>query len=178
MKGRIRSKMRISMAVLAILFASLLLVVGCGEQKSESSSEPPSEANAPPTTGPETSRKSTVSITNTEGEMVVVRVEIATTTAEKQRGLMGRTALAEDAGMLFVFDREQQLSFWMKDTLIPLSIAYINESGRIVDIQDMKPLDETPHPSAEPAKYALEVNQGFFNEHGVEVGNKVSLPGE
>ena len=110
--------------------------------------------------------------------MVVVRVEIATTTAEKQRGLMGRTALAEDAGMLFVFDREQQLSFWMKDTLIPLSIAYINESGRIVDIQDMQPLDETPHPSAEPAKYALEVNQDFFNEHGVEVGNKVSLPGE
>jgi uncharacterized membrane protein (UPF0127 family) len=110
--------------------------------------------------------------------MVVVRVEVATTTAEKQRGLMGRTALSEDAGMLFVFDREQQLSFWMKDTLIPLSIAYINDSGRIVDIQDMQPLDETPHLSAEPAKYALEVNQGFFNEHGVEVGNKVSLPGE
>ena len=169
--------MRISVAVMAVFFASLLLVVGCGEQKSESS-ESPSEANAPPTAGPEPSRRSTVSITNTEGEMVVVRVEIATTTAEKQRGLMGRTALAEDAGMLFVFDREQQLSFWMKDTLIPLSIAYINESGRIVDIQDMQPLDETPHPSTEPAKYALEVNQGFFSEHGIEVGNKVSLPGE
>jgi uncharacterized membrane protein (UPF0127 family) len=178
MNGRIHPEMRTSVAVLAVLFASLLLVVGCGEQKSESPSESLSEANAPPTTGPEASRRSTVSITNTEGEMVVVRVEIATTTAEKQRGLMGRTALAEDAGMLFVFDREQQLSFWMKDTLIPLSIAYINESGRIADIQNMQPLDETPHPSAEPAKYALEVNQGFFNEHGVEVGNKVSLPGE
>ncbi|HZB81760.1 MAG TPA: DUF192 domain-containing protein, partial [Rubrobacteraceae bacterium] len=111
---------------MAVFFASLLLVVGCGEQKSESS-ESPSEANAPPTAGPEPSRRSTVSITNTEGEMVVVRVEIATTTAERERGLMERTALAEDAGMLFVFDREQQLSFWMKDTLIPLSIAYINE---------------------------------------------------
>jgi uncharacterized membrane protein (UPF0127 family) len=174
MKGRIRSEMRTSMAVLVVLFASLLLVAGCGGQKGES----PSEANAPPTTGPETLRTSTVGITNTEGEMVIVRVEIATMTAEKQRGLMGRTALAEDAGMLFVFDRVQQLSFWMKDTLIPLSIAYINDSGHIADIQDMQPLDETPHLSAEPAKYALEVNQGFFNKHGVEVGNKVSLPGE
>ena len=178
MKGRIRSEMRCSMAVLAVLFASLLLVVGCGGQKSEPSSEASSEASATSTTTPESLRRSSVSITNTEGEMVVVRVEVATTTAEKQRGLMGRTALSEDAGMLFVFDREQQLSFWMKDTLIPLSIAYINDSGRIVDIQDMQPLDETPHLSAEPAKYALEVNQGFFNEHGVEVGNKVSLPGE
>jgi uncharacterized membrane protein (UPF0127 family) len=119
-----------------------------------------------------------MTITNSAGEQVEVPVEIAATDAERERGLMERTALAEDAGMLFVFDREQQLSFWMKDTLIPLSIAYINESGRIVDIQDMQPLDETPHPSTEPAKYALEVNQDFFNEHGIEVGNKVSLPGE
>ena len=89
---------------------------------------------------------------------------------------MGHTALAEDAGMLFVFDREQQLSFWMKDALIPLSIAYINESGRIVDIQDMQPLDETPHPSTEPAKYALEVNRGFFVARGIHVGDKVELP--
>ena len=173
MTGTIRPEMRTLLAALTLLFASLLIVAGCGGQKSESPS-----GTAPPTTGPQTSRTPTVSITNSEGERVVVRVEIATTTAEKQRGLMGRTALAEDAGMLFVFDREQQLSFWMKDTLIPLSIAYINESGRIADIQNMQPLDETPHPSAEPAKYALEVNQGFFNEHGVEVGNKVSLPGE
>jgi uncharacterized protein len=125
-----------------------------------------------------TSAKAIMTITNSTGERVEVPVEIAATDTERERGLMGRTALAEDAGMLFVFDREQQLSFWMKDTLIPLSIAYINESGRIVDIQDMQPLDETPHPSTEPAKYALEVNQDFFNEHGIEVGNKVSLPGE
>ena len=107
-----------------------------------------------------------MTITNSTGERVEVPVEIAAPYAEKQRGLMGRTALAEDAGMLFVFDREQQLSFWMKDTLIPLSIAYINESGRIVDIQDMQPLDETPHPSAEPARYALEVTRSFFVDEG------------
>ena len=120
-----------------------------------------------------TSAKAIMTITNSTGERVEVPVEIAATDTERERGLMGRTALAEDAGMLFVFDREQQLSFWMKDTLIPLSIAYINESGRIVDIQDMQPLDETPHPSTEPARYALEVNGGFFVARGIQVGHKV-----
>ena len=64
----------------------------------------------------------------------------------------------------------------MKDTLIPLSIAYIDAEGRIVDIQDMQPLDETSHPSAEPAQYALEVNQDFFEGRGVAVGDVVELP--
>ena len=173
MMGTIRPEMRTLLTALALLFASLLIVAGCGGQKSESPS-----GTAPPTTGPQTSRTPTVSITNSEGERVVVRVEIANTEAARERGLMGRTALAEDAGMLFVFDREQPLAFWMKDTLIPLSIAYIDSNARIVDIQDMQALDETPHPSAEPAKYALEVNQGFFRNRGIEVGNKVSLPGE
>ena len=171
MTGTIRPEMRTSIVVLTLLFASLVLVTGCAREKSESPS-----GTAPPTTGPQTSRTPTVSITNSEGERVVVRVEIANTEAARERGLMGRTALAEDAGMLFVFDREQRLSFWMKDTLIPLSIAYIDGRARIVDIQDMQPLDETTHPSAEPAQYALEVNQGFFEERGIEVGNEVVLP--
>ncbi len=91
---------------------------------------------------------------------------------------MYRTALAENRGMLFVFAKEQRLSFWMKNTLIPLSIAYIDAQGRIVDIQDMKPLDDDPpdYVSAEPAKYALEVNRGFFEERGVKVGDKAELP--
>jgi uncharacterized protein len=75
--------------------------------------------------------------------------------------------------MLFIFDREQQLSFTMRDTLIPLSIAYIDARGTIIDIQDMQPLDETSHPSAAPAKYALEVNQGFFEAHGIQVGDRL-----
>ncbi len=84
---------------------------------------------------------------------------------------MERTELAEDAGMLFVFDREVTDGFWMRNTLIPLSIAYIDSGGRIVDIQDMEPLDETPHPPASPYQYALEVNQGFFEARGIEIGN-------
>jgi uncharacterized membrane protein (UPF0127 family) len=117
-----------------------------------------------------------MTITNSAGERVEVPVEIAATDAERERGLMGRTTLPEDAGMLFVFDQEQQLSFWMKDTLIPLSIAYIDGEGRIVDIQDMQPLDETPHPSAGLARYALEVNQGFLGARGIQVGDRTELP--
>jgi uncharacterized membrane protein (UPF0127 family) len=128
------------------------------------------------TTTSSSAEPNTVTIDASGGEKVKVKVEIADTLTEQQRGLMERTKLAEDAGMLFVFGREQQLSFFMKDTLIPLSVAYINENGRIVDIQDMEPLDETPHPSAEPARYALEVNQGFFRDHGVKVGDTAELP--
>ena len=122
----------------------------------------------------------TLAIRTSGGEEVEVRAEVADERAERQTGLMGRTELAPDAGMLFVFGRERDLSFWMRNTLIPLSIAYISADGRIVDIQDMEPLDDEPpsYASAEPAKYALEVNQGFFAERGVEVGGTVEIPQE
>ena len=120
----------------------------------------------------------TLAIKTSGGEKVEVRVEIADNVIERVRGLMYRTALGEDRGMLFIFGEEEVRSFWMKNTLIPLSIAYMDSEGRIVDIQDMKPLDdELPHyASAEPARYALEVNQGFFEERGVEVGDRAALP--
>ena len=122
----------------------------------------------------------TLAIRTSGGEEAEVRAEVADERAERQTGLMGRTELAPDAGMLFVFGRERDLSFWMRNTLIPLSIAYISADGRIVDIQDMEPLDDEPpsYASAEPAKYALEVNQGFFAERGVEVGGTVEIPQE
>jgi uncharacterized protein len=120
----------------------------------------------------------TMTINASGGRKVEVRVEVADTEPERELGLMGRTALPEDRGMLFVFDREQELTFWMKDTLIPLSVAFMDSEGRIVDIQDMKPLDDDPphYVSAEPSQYALEVNQGFFEEHGIKVGDSAELP--
>ena len=120
----------------------------------------------------------TVTIHTSSGEEVRVRVEIANGAFEIARGLMYRTTLAENRGMLFIFEGEQTLSFTMKNTLIPLSIAFIGSEGRIVDIQDMKPLDDDPpsYVSARPAQYALEVNQGFFEERGVEVGDRAELP--
>jgi uncharacterized membrane protein (UPF0127 family) len=126
--------------------------------------------------GGETSELGRVTIEASGGQEVEVQVEIADDAAEQERGLMERTELGENSGMLFVYQEEQQRSFWMRDTLIPLSIAYIDAEGQIVDIQDMQPLDETSHPSAEPAQYALEVNQGFFEDHGVQVGDTVELP--
>jgi len=112
------------------------------------------------------------------GGSVEVEVEVADDMDEMRKGLMGRTKLAEDAGMLFVYPEERELSFWMKDTLIPLSIAFMDAEGRIVDIEDMKALDDEPphYTSAEPARYALEVNEGFFDERGVEVGDRARLP--
>jgi len=171
-----------------VLLASLL-VAGCGGGAASQSPEDAPEANTESSasggaTGTETAISElpteTVVIRASGGEEVEVTAEIADDNAERQKGLMARPegSLPEDAGMLFVFGREQPLSFWMKDTLIPLSIAYIAADGRIVDIQDMAPLDETSHPSAEPAKYALEVNQGFFAECGVEMGDTVEIPQE
>jgi uncharacterized protein len=91
---------------------------------------------------------------------------------------MYRTALGENRGMLFIYPDERELSFWMKNTLIPLSIAYIDSEGRITDILDMKPLDDRPphYVSSEPVQYALEVNKGFFDKKGVKLGDHAELP--
>jgi uncharacterized protein len=166
--------MRTPLFITTLLLVALLLVSGCGGgEKSETPSEEASPETTAVTVPDETA---TVGINTARGERVEVQVEIADEEDEQKRGLMERTALAEDAGMLFVFPGERPLSFWMKDTLIPLSIAYIDGDGGIVDIQDMAPLDETSHPSAAPAQYALEVNQGFFEERGVQVGDEADLP--
>jgi hypothetical protein len=108
---------------------------------------------------------------------VTLEVEVADTPAARARGLMYRTWLPEYAGMLFVFETPQRLAFWMKNTWIPLSIAFIDASWRVVDIQDMDPPPpggEIPiYVSRREAQYALEVNQGFFTRHGIGVGARV-----
>lgn len=174
--------------LLALAIFLLLLAAGCGGggTADRAASAPDNTAPAGETDdaagGGATAASGlpveTVVIRTSGGEEVDVRAEIADDNAERQKGLMDRPegSLPEDAGMLFVFAQEQPLSFWMKDTLIPLSIAYVAADGRIVDIQDMQPLDLTSHPSAEPSQYALEVNQGFFNERGVEIGDRLEIP--
>ena len=102
-------------------------------------------------------------------------VEVAVTEEERALGLMYREFLPENGGMLFIFEDEDYLSFWMKNTMIPLSIAFINSDGVIVDIQDMEPFTTTPHVSKKPARFALEVNQGWFKKHGVKVGDRVKF---
>ena len=160
----------------------VLLLAACdstrADQDSGSHEKPRSSGATSAKTGEEASDLPTVIIDTSGGKEVRVRVEIADGFFERQRGLMYRTVLGEDRGMLFVFQRERSLSFGMKNTQIPLSIAYIDSRGRITDILDMKPLDDRPphYVSSEPVMYALEVNQGFFDDRGVEVGDHAELP--
>lgn len=105
-----------------------------------------------------------------------VWVEVAATFRERQQGLMLRQELAEDAGMLFLFPRDGQVGFWMKDTYLPLDIAYISAAGEVLEVRHATPLDETVLAPAQPYRYVLEVNQGWFERHGLGVGAKVTLP--
>jgi uncharacterized protein len=105
-----------------------------------------------------------------------VWVEVADDPAEREHGLMMRRAMEEDHGMLFVFERPSPQSFWMHNTLIPLSIAYIGDGGEVLEIHDMFPLDRSPVPSASPlVRYALEVNSGWFQRHGVKPGQRFDV---
>jgi len=97
-------------------------------------------------------------------------VEIVRTPEERARGLMGRKHLAEDEGMLFIFEKEDYHSFWMKDTLLPLSIAFIDRGGKILKIADMEPLTLNSHPPPKPILYALEMRKGWFSANGIGVG--------
>lgn len=105
-------------------------------------------------------------------------VEIAETDEQRRRGLMGREELAEDSGMVFLFDAPRKGGFWMKDTLIPLSIAFWDPEGRVLAVLDMEPCRKDPCPIYDPGTPyvgAVETDQGWFSENGVEVGDPVVL---
>ena len=110
----------------------------------------------------------------TVGEQVL-RVQIAADPDARERGLMYRRTLGEEEGMLFVFPDAGLRSFWMKDTPLPLSLAYINEHGRILEIHEMTPFSLQSVRSRYPARFALEVNRGAFARLGIAVGDSVDL---
>jgi len=118
-------------------------------------------------------REDKVILIDSYGEEIKISMEIAETSKEKQQGLMGRESLCDNCGMLFVFEEDVEHGFWMKDTYIPLSIAFISENGTIIEIQHMEP--ETTKPD-EPYRYALEMNQGFFEDNDIVVGDTVIIP--
>jgi len=117
-----------------------------------------------------------VALTNDAGGRAELTVELATTSAARGSGLMGREELAEDRGMLFVFPADTEARFWMKDTSIPLSIAFIAADGTILNVQEMEPLSEELHRSPEPYRYALELNQGWFERNDFGTGDRVEVP--
>jgi uncharacterized membrane protein (UPF0127 family) len=143
-----------------------ILAVACG---SDGASDVPAKDTPTPLA-------STVTFESRAGESFSLAVEIADAPEERSHGLMGRDTLPGDAGMLFVWPEDASASFWMKDTLIPLSIAFIDAAGKIIDIQDMQPMDETLRYGPGPYRYAVEANQGWFAENGIAVGDAVRLP--
>lgn len=107
-----------------------------------------------------------------DGHAVIA--EVADEPVERNLGLMYRNSLPADRGMLFVYPAAEPRTFWMKDTRVPLTIAYVDSAGIIVHLADMTPLDTTSVPSVKPATYALEMNQGWFAKHDVAVGDTIT----
>ena len=105
-------------------------------------------------------------------------LEVADTPKKQQLGLMHRKSMPQDRGMIFVFPDEQERFFWMKNTLIPLDIVYLDAKGKVVSVKPMKPQDETSVPSDSPAKYAVELNQGAARRAGVAAGDVLTVPDE
>ncbi len=101
----------------------------------------------------------------------VLKAEIAATPIARQIGLMNRSALPENLGMLFVFPADTPVCMWMKDTLIPLSVAFIDRDGRVLNIADMQPGSLQIHCATAPVRYALEANQGWFQRRAVKPGD-------
>lgn len=107
-------------------------------------------------------------------KIITLNVEIANNDESRAKGLMYRKGLPENNGMLFCFDKIDYVNFWMKNTSIPLSIAYINDKGVIMEIFDMNPFEERiTYPSNYKVKYALEVNMGWFSKNGIKPGNMI-----
>lgn len=104
-----------------------------------------------------------------------VQAEVAATAREREQGLMGRTELPDGTGMIFVFEEQGTRRFWMRNTLIPLDIGFLDQRQVLVDVQQMEPMDEELTESRAPAMFALEVPQGWFEARGIEPGTQARI---
>ena len=106
-----------------------------------------------------------------------LKVKVAISSQEQAQGLKNAPNLSKDEGMLFSYPQKRILTFWMKDTTIPLSIAFIDENKKIIQMEDMEPLSKKSVKSKEPSMWALEVNKGWFKYNGISVGDLIKLKG-
>jgi uncharacterized protein len=166
-----------------VCLAALFGASACGDEDSSAPtttvSGPAGTSSAPEvtTTEPEQTGPA-VTIETAAGDQVVVPVEVADSPEEREVGLMNRTSLPEDSGMIFLFGEDSSGGFWMKDTLIPLSIAFAAADGTIVSILDMEPCEADPceiYDPGVPYRSALEVNKGAFSRWGVAEGDVLTL---
>ncbi|MDR2500524.1 MAG: DUF192 domain-containing protein [Treponema sp.] len=162
--------------VLGALALGCLALFYCRAAAGRSGAEEPAKAPPPEINAPGSLEILAITIETARGAVIPLKVEAARTQAERNRGLMRRPSLAAGEGMLFVFDRDQVLHFWMKNTVIPLSIAFISSAGEVLEIRDMAPLDLTGVTSSRSARYALEVPQGWFSQAGIAPGDYARLP--
>jgi uncharacterized membrane protein (UPF0127 family) len=102
--------------------------------------------------------------------MHVIKAEVAANNPERQQGLMFREKMDSNAGMVFVFDQPSKQCMWMKNTLLPLSVAFLDDKGIVINVEDMAPQTLESHCSANPAKYALEMNLGWFKQRNIKPG--------
>ena len=109
-------------------------------------------------------------VTRLTAGMHVIQAEVAANDPERQQGLMFRQKMGSNAGMVFVFDQAAKQCMWMKNTLLPLSVAFLDEKGAVINVEDMQPQTLASHCSAKPAKYALEMNLGWFKQRNIKPG--------
>lgn len=102
-----------------------------------------------------------------------IKAEVAQSPQEHQIGLMNRTSMPANEGMLFIFEQPSQHCFWMKNTLIPLAIAFVDDDGSIVNLDEMKPQTLKTHCSTKPVRFVLEMNAGWFTKRGIQAGSKL-----
>ncbi|MDP6679079.1 MAG: DUF192 domain-containing protein [Verrucomicrobiota bacterium] len=157
----------------ALGFAALLLAAGC---EKESPTMPPNTATPKPTAQPATSkaqpRLETIKLYLGAAELTA---EVANENRERQAGMMHRASMSENEGMLFVFPFPHRAGFWMKNTTVPLSIAYIDPASRVIEIHDLQPGNTHPVESRSArVQYALEVNQGWFERNGIKPGSLIA----
>ena len=108
--------------------------------------------------------------------MHLIQVQVASTGRQREIGLMWRKDMPIQEGMLFVFEQPAGQCFWMRNTLIPLTAAFIADDGTIVNLADMQPQNDTSHCSGQPVRFVLEMNQGWFAKRGIRAGQKISGP--
>lgn len=154
-----------ALVALALL---LLALAGCNPDEPSTSPTPTPTAEAP-------SELTRIEVVDTQGNAYPLDVEIPLTRQEMAIGLMDRESMPEDQGMLFLLGSSHS-GFWMKDTLLPLSVAFISKEGVIQHIEDMQPQTLTVHNTPKPYLYGLEVNQGWFEERGLKEGDTVRFP--
>ena len=109
--------------------------------------------------------------------MHLINAQVASTPAQRNTGLMWRQSMPQNEGMLFVFEQPGVQCFWMQNTLIPLTAAFVADDGTIVNLADMQPLSTQSHCSAAPVRYVLEMHQGWFAQRGLQAGSRLQTPG-